>query len=550
MLKRFDFLPADVLGLPPLAAAASRAALPPGTIVPRNVRELGPAPDALDPEQQRHLARWLETQLTQLGPHVHVVEAARRLSDPRARCVLTAIVPGLGLAPLAGLWNAVCCVRLAEDLERTDGAPVVPVVWLRTDERAGPDDARAWIPNRHHELQRIGLSGTSSGTAPDFEQALDEELHRLPAVRALLAQLYGDHPFVAEAIELLLPRRGESLARAATRALLELLGHRGLLVIEPAWLRDDSARALVEIVGRDPGAVLRPAREALARLGLDQGFDPAGAELVLWESSGLRRAYRIGGDGYRREGEPGSSTAAELAAAIQREPARFSPGPLLRPLVAERVLPLRAHLGDARELLGHALLSSLRPLVGASPVPFVLRPALTLIDEETERSLAGSGLALADALRGSAGGAQAAPPAPTVVSELRAIFEESARAMLERRPELARIEPSLGGQLRRAIERARGAIEELCQKAERVSADNSGRGRRHRRRLETVLRPKGLPQEEVLGPFTFFARYGWDWLDALTEEWSPFGLEHLVVHLSSERQAALDQRAPPGAPAP
>jgi len=68
-----------------------------------------------------------------------------------------------------------------------------------------------------------------------------------------------------------------------------------------------------------------------------------------------------------------------------------------------------------------------------------------------------------------------------------------------------------------------------------VAADQSGRGRRHARRLATVLAPLGQPQERVLSTFTFWAVHGIAWIDALVEEWDPLGAEHLVAYLGDER---------------
>ena len=102
---------------------------------------------------------------------------------------------------------------------------------------------------------------------------------------------------------------------------------------------------------------------------------------------------------------------------------------------------------------------------------------------------------------------------------------------LTHREELARIEPALGANLKRAIDHARGAVEKVLQKAERVHANRTGKGQRQLRRLNHSLFPREEPQERVLGPIGFTARWGVEWIAALYEELPGTGSEHLAVHL-------------------
>ena len=88
--------------------------------------------------------------------------------------------------------------------------------------------------------------------------------------------------------------------------------------------------------------------------------------------------------------------------------------------------------------------------------------------------------------------------------------------------------------LNSAVDQAKGAVEKVLGKAERVHANRAGKGKRQLRRLNHTLFPRGTPQERVLGPLGLTARWGRAWIDHLFEELPAGGAEHLVVHLEEE----------------
>ena len=74
-----------------------------------------------------------------------------------------------------------------------------------------------------------------------------------------------------------------------------------------------------------------------------------------------------------------------------------------------------------------------------------------------------------------------------------------------------------------------------------MHGNRSGKGRRHERRISNLLRPRGEPQERVLGPLPFVARFGTAWLEELALEHDPFAPAHLLVHLGDDIADAGDQ---------
>jgi uncharacterized protein YllA (UPF0747 family) len=208
----------------------------------------------------------------------------------------------------------------------------------------------------------------------------------------------------------------------------------------------------------------------------------------------------------------------------------------MRPLVQDLCLPVVSYVGGWGELAYHAELPELRAHVGAPATPFVPRVSCTLVDPECRVSLARLGVDIERVLRARGTFEPAGAPAesPAVIGRMRSITASSAREIEALRDELIALDPGLLSQLKRAADQVRSAGEWLADKAERVHQNKSGKGRRHVRRLLNSLCPHGEPQERVLGPLPFVARFGEDWPLELLEAMDPFGAEHLVVHLGSD----------------
>jgi len=528
MRLRLEHLPADAIGLDPPARRALAQGSRGGIPVARAPREVPRPADRHPPGARRILAQELARGLEPLDPPGRARTSLAVLADAGAFCVVTGQQPGFLAAPLYSLYKALHACRLATELARTWGVPVVPLFWNHADDHDVAEVHHAWVLNRNLDLQKVALAGFSSGRLPISRLVLDEGQHRLAATRALLRQIWEEHEGVDAALELFCPRSGETLARAFTRSLTTLAGEHGLVVVEPDWIRSSLSRALADVVTRDPLAHLvagSPPPEA--------AIDPREAALLFHVDEGGRRALRAGGEGFRYDGEEGSRSAAELAAEIVAAPADWSAGALLRPLVQDAVLPACAYVGGWAELAYHAQLGRLRDACGIPRLPFVPRLSCTVVEPEVRVALEKAGASLAQVLaaRGEFGFGEQEPAAPDAVGAVRADLTTLAERLLSHRATLSALEPALGVNLKKAVDQARGAVEKVLAKAERVHANSAGKGQRQLRRLNNSLFPRGEPQERVLGPLGFTARWGRDWIDALYDALPAGGAEHLVVHL-------------------
>jgi len=538
MQARIEHLPADLFGLSDVARAAlaqgpAFAPLP----VARKPEDVPRPPERHDKGQREQLALTLGKALGPLDPPERVRTSIKLLGMPGVFAVVTGQQPGFLMSPLYSLYKALQACRLAHELSNAWGSPVVPLFWNHADDHDVAEVHHSFLLNRNLDLQKVGLAGMSSGKIPIGHIELSEERHRLSGTRELLSQQYGEHPFCDEALDLLCPRPGETLARAMTRALTALLGEHGLVVVEPDWIRAGISHGLADVISTDPYPALVEGAQALEATGLSVGIDPTTAALVYAVDEKGRHPLRAGGEGFQYDGEPGSRTPHELAAEIVQDLDAWSPAALLRPLAQDAVFPTAAYVGGYGELAYLAQLGPVRERAGLPQTPFVPRIGITLADADLNYAASRVETSVADFLR--AGGeidAQNETPAPAVLEALRRTAQEASSALLAHKADLTEFDRALGANLKRTADQVRSLVDKLVQKGERVHANSSGKGRRQLRRLQNTLFPRDLPQERVLGPFVPYARYGKAWVEALYAELPPISTEHLLVHLETDEE--------------
>jgi bacillithiol biosynthesis cysteine-adding enzyme BshC len=535
----FQYLPADVLGLPEWAARAlaerPRPASLGGLVMPHELAAFPEPEDRHEPAARTELAAALELELARFRPHVAVLESVRALRSPGACVLVAGQQPALLGGPLYDLYKALHVVVLARALAQRWERPVVPLFWNHADDHDLAEVHHLWIQNPNLDLRKVALAGMSSGRTLLSRIVFEEERHHLGALAELLRQNLWEGPERESALATFLPRAGETFSGAFTRTLLELCGHLGLVVLEPQWLRAPLSRLIARLVASELEPALASGAASVRASGREPAIDPRSAALVFHHVDGKRHALRLADGLYRYDGESGARTASELAAEIVQEPLEWSCGALLRPVVQDLLLPVAGYVGGFGELAYHAQLGALRAHAGAPATPFVARLSATLVDAASRESLAKLGLGVRDVLaaRGQLVPEASAAPAPPVVGELRAIAKRAAGELVALRAEAAALDPGLAQQLKRTADQLEDLVDKLAAKLERVQANNAGTGRRHHRRLANGLFPNGAPQERVRGALEFVARHGPGWIDELLAGIDPLPTEHLVVHLPS-----------------
>lgn len=352
MALEFQYLPADVLGLADWSRRAlaerPRPAQLPGLLLPRALEDFPRPSERHEPAARAQLAEALERALAPLQPHVAVLESVRALRAPGTCVLIAGQQPALLGGPLYDLYKALHLVVLARRLAQHWEAPVVPLFWNHADDHDIAEVHHLWIQNPNLDLRKVALAGMSSGRTLLSRIVFDEEKQRLGALGELLRQNLWVGPHQARALELFLPRAGETFSGAFTRTLLALLGHLGLVVLEPQWIRASLSAELARLVALGLEPALAEGAAAVRASGRTPAIEPRESALVFHHEDGKRHALRLADGLYRYDGESGARNAVELAAEIVQAPEDWSCGALLRPVVQDLVLPAAGYLEIGR----------------------------------------------------------------------------------------------------------------------------------------------------------------------------------------------------------
>lgn len=317
-------------------------------------------------------------------PHA-VLENIDRLEDPQAVCVVTGQQAGFGGGPLLTLYKALTAVKLAREVEKASGQPCVPVFWNASDDsdieeinrlRSVADDGalrkfRFDIPSGKRHVRDILLPGRDD---PQWGEA----------VKALGGGEYADR-----AALLLRDAAGRDFGEAFTRLMLELLGSRGLIVIEPWALTDHPAWKRVHALEIDKREErrqgLQRVSERLEALGLPAGVKITNHLNLFKTVDGERRHVTCEGKRLVIEGEEGTVSKTALLGELRDDPSLFTPSVLLRPLVQNAIFPTVAYVGGPGEIAYHALLRHLHRTSKVFMPALFPRISATLVRQEDER---------------------------------------------------------------------------------------------------------------------------------------------------------------------
>jgi len=537
---RVEALEYEILGVHGIAKGLLERTLElPGLCVPRELAQIAQPPERFSAEERELLAKTLEAQLAPLAPHVAVLDAVRQLARPGTAVVIAGQQPGFLCSPLYNVHKALHVLRLARTLTAAWERPVVAMFWNHADDHDLAEVNHAFVANENLDLQKIGLSSLASGRQPFSRVLLRESSQRLSSIRATLEELHRSQPHLQEALDLFMPRDGESLARAFTRSMGELFGPLGLVMLEPDWIRPALTRSLAELLTRAPragsaanlAAALAEGAAQLHARGHQPQIDPSSAALFYRVDERGRSALRLGGDGLRYDGEQGSRSFAELAAEMVDDPLGWSPAALTRPIAQDACLPVVAYVGGLGELAYHAQLGPLRDFAGVPRTAFVPRFSCTLVEPEVEVSLAKLDLRPRQVLEARGALEPEHDEAPPVIAAMREIAERAGRDLVAQKAALAQLDPGLAANLKRTAEQMQALVERMCEKAERVHQNNSGKGQRNLRRVSQAFFPRESPQERVIGPLPFVARHGRGWIEELLAHVPALPREHMLAYL-------------------
>jgi bacillithiol biosynthesis cysteine-adding enzyme BshC len=428
---------------------------------------------------------------------------------------------GLFTGPLFTLWKAFDAIRIARELTAR-GVPAAPVFWALTDDHDLEEVARTTRPGRDGPETLVLEGADRSNRSPVGTLPIP------PGVETILAAFRQDAraPDAPETLAAFASRYapGRTYAEAFIESLFDLVDPEPLLVLDPLSERlREPAAAFFRLAVERQGAVRGALGETAERLAAE------GREPPVAYREGAFPFFAIRGGERRRVEDPGA-LEAEIASAT----ARVSADVLTRPVFKSYLFPVATSVLGPAEIAYHAQALPLFPVLGVEPPVLLPRSHLILRGPAERRALKALGLTLEDLVAGRAEEPEAPVPGTGVTGRLDGEIAERLGALSR---ELEAIDPTLVGAVENARRKISYQIEQLEMKVRKAVERRRDTAQQRRRRLETMLVPRGTTAERLYPPLVPLLAHGRKSLELAREAANGSTEGAVVVDLGAEAEA-------------
>lgn len=456
-------------------------------------------------------------------------EKLRRVVEEQGLVVTTGQQPGLFGGPLYTLYKAVTAVELAAALEPLLGRPVLAVFWIASDDHDWAEANHTFVLDRANELVRLGWPAEQGGDqrangpsmarrplGPEVEQAV-----------ARLEQALPPSDFAPELLESI--RRSYTPETAVADAFADLLASLlrdvpiALVQSSHATLKERSARVLRHELenGAEHERMLRQQVERLSAAGFDAQVPILdGAEQVFHEDDKGRERLLRQDSGWATRATARRFERDELLRELEEHPERFSPNVLLRPVVESTVLPTAAYVAGPAELRYFAELGCLFDAHGVGMPLVYPRASFTVVESKVRKVLDKFGLEHGELRRPAheLAGRLASEQLPDEVTEALQSLRRSLGEGYGRLIDAARqIDTTLKGPISSARNTSFGELDDAEKRITKAIKDQNRIAMEQIEKAKANLYPRGKPQERILNPHHYLARYGREFLARIRE---------------------------------
>ncbi|NOR12726.1 MAG: bacillithiol biosynthesis cysteine-adding enzyme BshC [Candidatus Aminicenantes bacterium] len=340
---------------------------------------------------REQLAAILKEQNLSYGCGAQTVGNIQKFIQDKACAVVTGQQVGLFSGPLYTIFKALTAIKLAESLNQTSLGCFVPVFWLASDDHDFEEINHITLLDKENQIEDIQYQGHSANLkTPVSEIVLSKEISNCIQQ---LNDLTHDSEFKPEILSQLgtAYQPGRSFVEAFAQWMTQLFKSYGLIFIDAAHpaLKDLGKDVFyTEIAQNSPSTqcALESSRKLKQKnystqIQLHEGI----LNLFLVEDE--RHTIQFRDDDFSIKGKPQTFKKDELLQLLEKQPHKFSPNVLLRPLYQDTLLPTVAYVGGLSEVAYFAQMKEVYERFNL-PMPIIYpRKSLSLIEKKVDKAL-------------------------------------------------------------------------------------------------------------------------------------------------------------------
>jgi len=477
--------------------------------------------------KREQLAKSLARTAKRFEAAPEVFSSIETLAKPETMAIVAGQQTGLLLGPYYTISKAISAIKLAEQLSKKE-KPVVPIFWIASQDHDYKEVNHAYLLDNLEDVSKLEIDLPKDmpiGRIGLEDRWLDELLNEIDELS------YGSEfkdevgRFLTESFEL-----ADSYSDWFVAMMYKLLGKYGLIIIDP--MQKDIAELFKPILLRelnDPlasSSLINQAADALTAIGYKPQIGRAEhATNLFLEEDGHRVLLKYVNGLFLTDKKTYSKD--ELVEIIEKDASMITPAAGLRPICQDYMLPTAAMVVGPGELAYFAQLKGVYELNGVAMPLVYPRLRITISEPPVTRIMRKFGLELPDIADLEAIKIEKALEASGHKEKFDSkvnLLEESFEEMLQ---SIQEIDPSLNKTIVKAEEHLQKTLETLKRKSARAQLNKDCVYEQQFTRLEKQLFPLGVPQERLISPFSYFLKFGIDYMMRRFMEMPPRG-SHLL----------------------
>ena len=465
------------------------------------------APQDFPAARRRAVADLLEQQNRAWGASAATLENIARLREGAA-AIVTGQQVGLFGGPLFALYKALTAIKLAVE-ETKAGRPAVPIFWLATEDHDLAEVNNATLLTADLQLVRVQTPTRAHDNAPMSAVKLGDEI--LPVVAHAMESLGS-----SEATEALRAayRPGETLRSAFAKLYSKLFAHSGVILLDASDPELHKLAAPIYLAALDRCSELNDALAARDRELEKAGYhaqvkNVASHTLLFGKPDGARLPLRRSNGGFVLGEE--KLSAAEIRSRVEKNPERFSPNVLLRPVVQDHLLPTAAYVGGPAEVAYFAQAAVVYEKLLGRVTPALARFAATLVEPKVAKLTENHRVRPQETFVGAEKFGEllaARNLPPDVEARFHTAQADLERAIGEMQQPLAQLDPTVAKAAEKSAAKMLYQFHRVRAKAARAELRRSEELRRHAQQMLNALYPQGHLQERQIAGISLVARHG------------------------------------------
>jgi bacillithiol synthase len=486
-----------------------------------------------------HLFSILQNQYSGIQTSHRTEKNLSALKEKNTLAVVTGQQLGIFGGPLYTFYKIITAVKLCENLnERYDDFNFVPVFWLEGDDHDFEEVKSINIIDENNNLKKISYEDE----VPEEENKGSVGFLRLNAdINRFFNELseeLRDTEFKDDIISKIKSfySEGRTFKEAFRDLLLWIFESYGLLIFDP---QDPEVKQLLKPIFKKEISDFRIHSEKLVNISAvleDEYHAQVKVRPInlFYHTDEGRHLIEPVENEFRLKRKRKKFTLDELQDLIEKEPARFSPNVLLRPVCQDYLLPTAFYIGGPSEISYFAQVTPLYDIYKVEPPIIYPRSSATLIEKNIDSLLEKYDLSLTDIFTDSD---QLKTRVIEIISpsSLDDIFNETANEIeliYDRLKErLFEFDKTIADTSTKYRQKTAHYLDELKGKAIDAQKKKHEVTLRQVDKLSTALFPNSNLQERELNFIYFAYRYGIEFISKIYDELSINKFEHQGINI-------------------